>query len=99
MRRAGLDPELRPHDVRHTWASWHYAIHKDLLLLKDEGAWSTVALVTRYAHKIDDGYAAAIRTFWQLRSVSDQAELMNSNKRKRKSLRGAHRATKQSLGG
>jgi hypothetical protein len=55
------------------------------LLLKDEGAWSTVALVTRYAHKIDDGYAAAIRTFWQLRSVSDQAELMNSNKR-----RGSH---------
>ena len=31
IRRAGLDPELTPHDLRHTWASWHYAMHRDLL--------------------------------------------------------------------
>jgi integrase len=30
-------PELTPHDLRHTWASWHYALNRDLLLLKVEG--------------------------------------------------------------
>ena len=39
----GLDPELTPHDLRHLWASWHYALHRDLLALKMEGAWSSVA--------------------------------------------------------
>jgi integrase len=39
-RRAKLAPELTPHDLRHTWASWHYALNRDLLLLKVEGAWS-----------------------------------------------------------
>ena len=63
IRRAGLDPELTPHDCRHTWASWHYAIHKDLLALKIEGSWSSVALVERYAHLLPAGYEAAIRQF------------------------------------
>jgi hypothetical protein len=40
-----LDPELTPHDLRHTWASWHYALNRDLLALKIEGGWSSVALV------------------------------------------------------
>ncbi len=39
-RRAKLAPELTPHDLRHTWASWHYALNRDLLLLKVEGGWS-----------------------------------------------------------
>jgi integrase len=40
LRRAGLDPELTPHDLRHTWASWHYTFNRDLLALKQEGGWS-----------------------------------------------------------
>jgi hypothetical protein len=31
-------------------ASWHYAVHKDLLRLRTEGARSSVLLVERYAH-------------------------------------------------
>ena len=27
IRRAVVDPEVTPHDLRHTWASWHYALH------------------------------------------------------------------------
>src|SRR6476619_7268975 len=27
-------PRLRPHDLRHTAASWHYAVHRDLLALQ-----------------------------------------------------------------
>lgn len=64
LERAGLDPELTPHDLRHTWASWHYAVHHDLLLLKAEGGWSSVALVERYAHLLPAGHEAEIRRWW-----------------------------------
>jgi len=64
VRRAGLDPALTPHDARHSWASWHYALHRDLLALKVEGAWSTIALVERYAHLMPHGHEDAIRAFW-----------------------------------
>lgn len=57
-------PEHTPHVLRHTWASWHYAIHKDLLLLKHDGGWSTTALVERYAHLIPAGQEAAIQRVW-----------------------------------
>jgi integrase len=64
IRKAGLDPELTPHDLRHTWASWRYALNRDLLALKIEGGWSSVLLVERYAHLMKDGYQADIRRFW-----------------------------------
>jgi integrase len=64
IRRAGLPAELTPHDLRHSWASWHYARHRDLLLLKQAGAWSSVALVERYAHLLPAGQAEAIAEFW-----------------------------------
>jgi integrase len=67
IRRAGLDPELTPHDLRHSWASWHYALHRDLLALKVEGGWSSVALVERYAHLMKAGQDQAIRGFLGLR--------------------------------
>jgi integrase len=63
LSRAGLDPELTPHDLRHSWASWHYALNRDLLALKLEGGWSSVALVERYAHLLPAGQEAAIREF------------------------------------
>jgi integrase len=50
IRRAGLEPELTPHNLRHTWASWHYALNRNLLALKIEGGWSPIALVKRYLH-------------------------------------------------
>ena len=62
--RAGISPEITPHDLRHTWASWHYAVHRDLLALKAEGGWSSVALVERYAHLLPAGQESAIRMFW-----------------------------------
>jgi integrase len=63
LRRARLDPELTPHDLRHTWASWHYARYKDLLRLKQDGGWSSVELVERYAHLMSEGSAGAIQSF------------------------------------
>lgn len=61
IKRAGLNLDLTPHDLRHTWASWHYALNRDLLALKREGGWSSVALVERYAHLLPAGQEPAIR--------------------------------------
>jgi len=62
--RAGIDPELTQHDLRHTWASWHYAIYKDPLKLKLEGGWASLDQVERYAHLMPQGHEEAIRAFW-----------------------------------
>jgi integrase len=61
--RSGVSPEFTPHTCRHTWASWHYALHRDLLRLKEEGGWSSVTLVERYAHLLPAGQESAIREF------------------------------------
>jgi len=63
LSRSGLDPELTPHDLRHTWATWHYVLHRDLLFLREAGGWSTVTLVERYAHLAPAGHETAIRRF------------------------------------
>ena len=70
--RAGLDPELTPHDLRHSWASWHYALHKDLIRLRQEGGWSTVTLVTRYAHLLPAGQETAICRFLGLAGADER---------------------------
>ena len=62
-RRAKIEMEFTPHDLRHTWASWHYAVHKDPLALKVEGGWSSLALVERYAHLMPAGFEDQIRAF------------------------------------
>jgi integrase len=64
LARAGLDPELSPHDLRHTWASWQYALDRDLLRLKLEGGWSSVVLCERYAHLLPAGHQLAIQRFF-----------------------------------
>jgi integrase len=64
VRRAGLDAEITPHDLRHTWASWHYAAHRDLLRLKHDGGWASVAMVERYAHLMPGAYAAEAAAWW-----------------------------------
>jgi integrase len=74
IRRAGLNPDLTPHDLRHTWASWHYALHHDLLLLRNEGGWSSVKLVERYAHLLPAGQEEAIRWFLRRDNRANDAE-------------------------
>lgn len=64
-RNAGLDG-ISPHCTRHSWASWHYALHRDLLRLRSDGGWATTLLVERYAHLLPAGEEGAIRSFWGL---------------------------------
>jgi integrase len=59
VRRAGL-ADLHPHDMRHTWATWHYAQHRDPNALMALGGWKTPAMVFRYAHANVDQFQASI---------------------------------------
>jgi integrase len=63
VKRGGLDPAITAHVCRHTWASWHYALHRDPLRLKQEGGWSDLKLVERYAHLLPVGLEAEICAF------------------------------------
>ena len=57
-------PEFTPHDCRHTWASWHYCLHRDLLRLRDDGGWDTVSMVERYAKRVPEIYREQILAWW-----------------------------------
>jgi len=59
-----LIPSVTPHDCRHTWATWFYGVTKDLLLLKDEGGWRTLAMVERYAHLMPSELVPQIGRVW-----------------------------------
>ncbi|EHL99575.1 site-specific recombinase, phage integrase family [Acetobacteraceae bacterium AT-5844] len=61
---ARFQPEHTPHDCRHTYASWHYALHKDLLLLVRDIGWKSVVMAERYAHVMPEGHREAICSFW-----------------------------------
>ncbi len=62
-------PIHSPHALRHTWATWHYGLHHDLLRLAHDGGWASTALVERYAHLMPAGQEAAIRRVWGLAIV------------------------------
>jgi integrase len=49
VKRAKI-PDFRPHDCRHTWATWHYQENRDLNMLMHLGGWSSLSMVLRYAH-------------------------------------------------
>lgn len=51
-------PEHHPHDLRHTWATWRYAVEPDLLRLQHAGGWSSPGQVTIYAHLLPTTYRA-----------------------------------------
>lgn len=62
-KRAGI-VGATPHDLRHSWASWFYAVSKDPMLLKAEGGWKSLDMVERYAHLMPSDLVPAITTVW-----------------------------------
>ncbi len=56
VRRSGI-PHCRPHDLRHTWATWHYGANRDLKALMELGGWDDEASVHRYTH-VNAGHLA-----------------------------------------
>ena len=61
--KAKVTKPVTPHSCRHTWASWRYAEHKDLMRLKVEGGWHSVSMVERYAHLMPEGMVGEIQKF------------------------------------
>lgn len=55
--RAGID-DFSPHDLRHTWATWHYRANRDLLALQQLGGWASLDMVQKYAHVDADAHRA-----------------------------------------
>lgn len=68
-------PEATPHDLRHTWASWHYCLHHDILALKEDGGWATMGIVARYAKKMPAAYRDEIREWWGIQNGTDLARI------------------------
>jgi integrase len=64
---AGLGPEVTPHVLRHTWATWYYAATHDFGGLMDLGGWRKADMANRY-RKIapDDLPARLARHGWAL---------------------------------
>jgi integrase len=58
-RRAGIE-DFRPHDCRHTWATWHYAANRNLGALMRLGGSKSARMVLRYAHVNVDEFADTI---------------------------------------
>lgn len=65
MQSAHLSTAITPHVLRHTWASWHYAQHRDLLRLQQDGGWAEINQVVRYAHLMPAGFEAEIAQFFR----------------------------------
>lgn len=63
-RRRLWQPDLHPHDLRHTWATWRYAIEPDLLRLQQAGNWSSVAQVQIYAHILPTAYRDQVQAWF-----------------------------------
>lgn len=64
--------DVTPHVLRHTWATWHHAVHRDLIKLRDEGDWSDITLVTRYAKACPPYEVPAILEAWGLPAASGE---------------------------
>jgi integrase len=51
--------DLRFHDLRHTWASWHRQVGTSCDELKDLGGWKSRQMVDRYAKFATENLAVA----------------------------------------
>jgi integrase len=66
LKAAGIDRHLTPHHLRHTWATWSYALDRDLVRLQQDGGWRTITMVARYTKLAPAGLLPEIQAFWGL---------------------------------
>lgn len=56
------------HLFRHTWATWAYAVTRDLTFLMSQGGWKSPTMVLRYAHVASPDLAKAVKAAgWEIR--------------------------------
>ncbi len=68
---AGLGPDVTPHVLRHTWATWYYAQTMDFGGLMDLGGWSKADMANRYRKLAPDDLAQRLFDHgWDFRQKS-----------------------------
>lgn len=82
---AGLGPEVTPHVLRHTWATWFYAQTRDFGALMDLGGWTKADTANRYRKLAPDDLADRLRAIgWDFcekyAEISAPARLAAENK-------------------
>lgn len=69
-------PRFRPvhcHLFRHTWATWAYAVTRDLTVLMSQGGWRSATMVMRYAHAASPDLADDVLAHgWEILGTSSQ---------------------------
>jgi integrase len=53
------------HVLRHTAATWHYAVCRDVKAVKDRAGWSTLRMADQYAKSAPHGMADEVRAHWE----------------------------------
>ncbi|RKQ68985.1 integrase [Litorimonas taeanensis] len=56
-------PNIGIHSLRHSWASWQYAIDKDPIALMGRGGWTSLKMVLNYAHLATDDLAQQVEEY------------------------------------
>lgn len=75
---AKLGPEVTPHTIRHTWATWHYAQNRDFGALLDLGGWSKADVANIYRKIAPDDLAARLIAHgWDFRPSGQLAPLQS----------------------
>ena len=69
--KARVVARVSPHCLRHTWATYFQAATRDPIRLRDEGGWSTVSLVERYAHQMKQDEVPEIAKVWGVAHPDD----------------------------
>jgi len=61
-------PKIHCHVFRHTWATWAYAVTRDMPWVMNQGGWATAQLAMRYIHVGTTDLAEAVLEHgWEMR--------------------------------
>lgn len=83
---AKLSDDVTPHTLRHTWATWHYAQNKDLILLMERGGWRRSEIAMGYTKLAPSDLPARLYTHgWDFRAkpVQDAQPIVDFGKKVR----------------
>lgn len=76
--RHGFKRHVHCHMLRHTWATWAYAVTRDLNFLMAQGGWKSASMVLRYAHAGSADLATEVKAHgWEIRGKPVRAKPKN----------------------
>jgi hypothetical protein len=69
-KAAGIDPPIRPHDLRHSHASWLLAGGADIQVVKDRLGHRSIATTEKYLHTLPNADETALAALDRVRKRS-----------------------------